>query len=815
MPSLTEPISKPAFGFLLALLFSAPLTAFASKKPAPIDFSAQIRPIISANCYHCHGPDDGSRKAKLRLDLREDAVRERKGGHFVIKPGATDQSELIRRITSTDPGEVMPPPEIGHALKPEQIDVLKQWIQQGAPYAEHWAFQKPVRPALPKVKNTRWAKTHVDRFILSKLEEHKLKPSPQADRHALIRRVSLDLTGLPPTPSEVEQFVKDKSPDAFEKVVDRLLASPAFGEKWARSWLDIARYADSAGYGSDPLRLNIWPYRDWVINALNANMPFDQFTLEQLAGDLLEKPTTNQLVATAFHRNTMTNTEGGTDDEEWRVAAVKDRVNVTVQAWMGLTMGCAQCHTHKFDPITQTEYYQFYAFFNQTEDEDKPDERPTLPIGEGDPETIKALEEKIAELEKAKGPEAKKGLRKAKAELEQAKLAVPIMRELPHDKQRVTRLMNKGNFLDLGDSVAPGVPAALHSWPEGAPTNRIGVARWLMSPDNPLTARVAVNRIWAELFGVGLVETVEDFGTQGTLPSHPELLDWLAMEFMAPLEPVQPLNRYKVKSVRSASNLSTIKQFNELLRPWDQKRLIKLMVLSATYQQSARVTPQLLEKDPRNRLLARAPRPRLDAEMVRDQSLAASGLLSGKIGGPSVYPPQPEGLWRAAFNGQRAYDTSTGEDRYRRGLYTIWRRTVPYPSMATFDAPSRENCTFRRQPTNTPLQAYVTLNDPVYVEAAQALGRRIIKEGGNSIDEKIKFGLELALARPARKQDIAELRKLFETELAHYRAQESEALKLATEPLGSLPEGLSAAEAAAWTVVANVLLNLDGVLTKG
>jgi hypothetical protein len=1153
-PSCRE-IGRLLFVGCVVALGSSFADAAASKDN--VDFSSQVRPVISAKCFACHGPDDKSRKAKLRLDIREQATKEREGV-FPIKPGDLKNSEMIRRITSGNPDEIMPPPKAGHPLKPHEIELLKKWVQQGATYAGHWSFTKPTQPMLPKIKQRSWPKNGIDHFILAKLEGNKLKPSPPADRHALIRRLSLDLIGLPPTPAEVEEFVEDKSRGAYEKVVDRLLGSPAYGEKWARMWLDLARYADSYGYGQDSLRKNTpWQYRDWVINAFNRNMPFDQFTVEQLAGDLLDHPTEEQLVATAFHRNTMTNVEGGTDDEEWRVAAVKDRANVTAQAWMGLTMGCAQCHTHKFDPITQKEYYQFYAFFNQTEDNDQPDETPTMPLPTKEQREkmgrlkneIAALESKIslddpklgsefAEWEKAnksadtwkvvepgefnstkatefqkledhsllvgtnspdkdtytlrfasrlgkatalrlevlpddslkargpgrsdsgnfilsdlrisvkpevsepkrvrfvrielpgkkrilslaevevfsrwenvapKGkatqssvdydgpaeraidgktngdfdakstthtkeekdpwwevdlgeekrldsitvwnrtdgevdsrlagfrllaldaerkevwttqvaaapspnvtlrpdevvigskratatfnqkdyeitrltdnrPDAKDGwgiggdegraqtaifefanplpagevtvrlvqnygshhtigrFRLALTESALPSLAppesvssilnvaaeqrsagqrkdllkwyqkyaattadirkqveplqkqldginppqIPIMRELATEKRRKTRLLNKGNFLDPSDEVSAAIPVSFSAWPVGAPTNRLGVAKWLMSPENPLTARVTANRLWSQTFGTGLVETEEDFGTQGSLPSHPELLDWLAMELRD--------------------------------HGWDLKRFLKMIVMSATYQQTSRVTPDLLQKDPPNRLLSRAPRRRLDAEMIRDQALALSGLLSHKLGGPSVYPPQPDGLWRVAFDGMRSYPTSTGEDRYRRGLYTVWRRTIPYPSMVTFDAPSRETCTFRRLPTNTPLQAYVTLNDPVYIEAAQALGRRLARDGGATTEDRIRFGLNLVLARPPENSQIAELKKLFDTELAHYRDAEKEAVKLATEPLGALPEGLSAAEAAAWTVVANVLLNLDGVLMKG
>jgi hypothetical protein len=567
-------------------------------------------------------------------------------------------------------------------------------------------------------------------------------------------------------------------------------------------WLDLARYADSAGYGSDPLRPNIWRYRDWVIDAFNRNLPYDQFTIEQLAGDLLPKPTVEQRVATAFHRNTMTNTEGGTDDEEWRVAAIKDRVDTTLQVWMGLTMGCAKCHSHKYDPITQQEYYRFYAFFNQTADNDQPDERPTLVAPtEGQPEQIHRIDARIADAKRrlaAPPLVAVRSLRRTPIPVESLALlaeidkleksrpvipAVPVMAELPANQRRKTHLMIKGNFLNPGETVEPGVPGAFLPLPKGATADRLGVAKWLLSPDNPLTARVAVNRYWAALFGTGLVETEEDFGTQGEMPSNPELLDWLATEY-----------------VRLG---------------WDTKAFLKLLVTSATYRQSAKVTSEALAKDPRNRLLSRGPRFRLEAEMVRDQALMLSGLLSHKMHGPSVYPPQPPGLWQAAFNGQRTWATSKGEDRYRRGLYTFWRRTVPYPSMATFDATSRETCTVRRIRTNTPLQAFVTLNDPVYVECAQALARRIVREGGSNTEDRVRFALSLCLCRPPQPEQIKHVLTLFETEREHYRKDIKAALALATDPLGPLPTGMDAADLAAWTVVANVLLNLDAVLMKG
>jgi hypothetical protein len=1061
----------------LALSF---LLVLHSPGATPVDFNRDVRPIISEKCYHCHGPDEEARKAKLRLDIREETLKEREGVRAIV-PGKPEDSELIVRIGSKDPDEVMPPPKEHHTLTAGECDTLRRWIAEGAKYADHWAFVAPRQAPIPELESRTAegrsrgkqgdnpgipkSRNPIDSFISAELAKHSLTLSPAADRPTLIRRLSLDLIGLPPTPDEVRAFVDDAAPDAYERAVDRLLASPHFGERWARMWLDLARYADSSGYGSDFFRLNIWPWRDWVIGAFNRNQPYDQFTIEQLAGDLLPNPTRDQIVATGFHRNTMTNFEGGTPDEEYRVAAVKDRVATTMQVWMGLTAGCAQCHSHKFDPLSQREYYQLFAVFNQTEDADKNDEEPKTPLPTRDEEKRTAdLNARIADLEtklKTTTPElevefttwlahpeqrvnwqpltlapdgtakttlrhitglrvedgadptklkfnarpvdpktsraryvriehdadkllqiaevevfaggvniAPKGkalqsstyadaaasraidgktegaydkgsvahtgngdkkpwwevdlgaptniervvfwnrteaaerikgarlivldekrqpllsrtlenkpsssfdalgtldaaatvfgavlelktpldvggealltitdapataslsitnsalpvrdepkdiwalrtqtgrtpeqrakllayfrplskhdatinkqLADAKAQLAAIKpLQFPIMRELAGDKRRESHMLTKGNYLMPGDVVTAALPVAFNPAPAGA-IDRLALAKWIVSRDNPLTARVAVNRFWAQLFGAGIVESEEDFGTQGTLPSHPELLDWLALDFMD--------------------------------HGWDIKRTIKQMVTSATYRQDAKVAPALLEKDPRDRLLSRYPRRRLGAEEVRDQALAVSGLLSHKLGGPSVYPPQPDGLWNVAFNGgQNKYPTSEGEDRYRRGLYTFWRRTMPNPTMATFDAPSRETCTLRRVPTNTPLQAFVTLNDPVFIECAQALARRIVREGGDDADARLRFGLQLVLARPAADPQVAALRKLLDGELTKYRQAPEDALTLATKPLGPLPPGLDPAEAAAWTAVANVLLNLDAFLTR-
>ncbi|WP_165249538.1 PSD1 and planctomycete cytochrome C domain-containing protein [Paludisphaera soli] len=768
---------------------AATAMSLAARADDRVDYNRDVRPIFSKNCFACHGPDEGDRKADLRLDLRDEAVKASEERDAALVPGDPESSTALERILEADDTLRMPPRKAGPRLAEAEVETLRKWVEQGAEYAEHWALVAPQARLAPAVSDPSWPRSPLDAFILARLDREGMKPSPEADRPTLLRRLSLDLRGLPPTIDEVRAFAADAAPDAYERAVERYLADPAFGERWARPWLDLARYADSAGYGSDPLR-TIWGYRDWLIDALNRNLPYDRFTIEQIAGDLLPNATDRQRAATAFHRNTMTNTEGGTDDEEFRVAAIKDRVDVTFQAWMGLTMGCAKCHSHKYDPISHEEYYSAFAVFNQTADADLPDESPVMPwITPEEAERLKKVDARLAELKAGLdaivGPPAP-ALRDAIAGAEKEKAAVPtlpIMAELPPEKHRVTKILLKGNFLDPGPEVKPGLLKALHAPPEGRPVDRLALAQWLVDRKNPLTARVAANRTWAVLFGSGIVETEEDFGTQGELPSHPELLDRLAVDFMD--------------------------------SGWDVKAMIRRMVTSATYRQSSKAAPEMIEKDPKNRLLARAPRVRLDAESVRDQALAFAGLLGRKVGGPSVFPVQPDGLWQAAFNGQRTWTTSPGVERHRRGLYTFWRRTVPYPSMSAFDAPSREICAVKRVRTNTPLQALVTLNDPVYVEAAQALARRIVREGGSSPEERARYGLEVCLGRPPRDEQVAQLVALHAAQRDRYRADPSAASAIATEPLGPLPEGMDPADLAAWTAVANVLLNLDAVLTRG
>jgi len=765
--------------------------------PVAVSFTRDIKGLLSNRCVRCHGPDAESRQGGgaggLRLDTFEGATADL-GGRAAIVPGRPERSEIIARIMASDPDLVMPPPEAGDRLPAAQVDLVRRWVAEGARYEPHWAYQPVRRPAVPPVHAAEWPRNDVDRFVLARLESEGLAPQPEADRVTLARRLTLDLTGLPPSPEEVDAFVADTRPDAVERLVDRLLADDGYGEHMARQWLDLARYADSAGYADDPPR-TIWGWRDWVVRAYDANMPFDAFTIRQLAGDLLPDATLDDRVATGFHRNTLTNSEGGTIDEEFRTVAIVDRVNTTLGVWMGTTIACCQCHDHKYDPISQREFFGLYAVLNNTADEDRKDEMPVVTIPWEPIDTRRArLQAEIAEIEGMVPPPAKgvveppefrplrehvAGLRKR---LEADRPAtVPVLEELQGAKRRVTRVQLRGNWQNLGDEVAAGVPAVFPParLPEGAGLDRLGLARWLVDPANPLTARVVVNRLWERLFGIGIVSTSEEFGSQGDLPTHPELLDWLASELVA--------------------------------RGWDTRSIVRLLVTSAAYRQASKASPELLARDPENRLVACGPRVRLAAEVIRDQALAAAGLLSRKKGGPSVHPPQPDVGLNAAFGGAIDWKTSGGEDRYRRALYTTWRRSNPYPSMATFDAPSREVCTIRRPRTNTPLQALVTLNDPVYVEAAQALARRMVREGGTATSDRAVRGFRLVLARRPTAGEVDRLVRLHDEACDDFRQHPDRARQMATDPLGPVPPDLDVdvTDLAAWTVVANVILNLD------
>jgi hypothetical protein len=757
-----------------------------------VDFARDVLPVLRANCFQCHG--EKQQLGGLRIDTK---AALRKGGISgkAVLPGRAEQSSLLRRVLGRDGKPRMP---MGFApLAKEQIAALRDWIDQGAEWPEnlvskkHWAYIAPVRPALPVVKQTAWPRNPVDRFILAKLENVGLRPSPEASKETLLRRVSLDLIGLPPTPAERIAFLKDNSPDAYEKVVDRLLNSPHFGERWARPWLDLARYADSNGYEKDNSR-SIWPYRDWVIRALNADMPYDQFTIEQIAGDLLPNATREQKIATGFHRNTMSNEEGGVDQDEARWLTIVDRVGTTGAVWLGTTLACAQCHDHKYDPFSTKDYYRFFAFFeNCTE--------PTLELITPEQETKrKSLQSEAATLEKALKNSSmdKSAQEKTKARLAELRKEIDMLRgpttlifeEKPGNPIPMTYYRVKGSYLNKGELLEAATPGALNTFPKTVPRNRLGLAQWIVSRANPLTARVAVNRFWEQLFGHGLVGTSEDFGTQGERPTHPELLDWLAVEFMEPTQ--------RTFGSRTA-------------QPWSMKALLRTLVTSATYRQSSRVTPMLRERDPYNRLLARGPRFRMEAEMIRDATLSVAGLLSPKIGGPSVFPVQPDGIWNIPYSGEQ-WNTSPGEDRYRRGLYTFWRRTSPYPAFLTFDATSREFCTVRRVRTNTPLQAMTTLNDPAFFEAARALAKRMLHEGGSVPDARVAFGFQCVLSRQPAQAEIRRLTALYNQQWQRYRKDTRSAQTLLGESVASG----DLAERAAWTVVANVLLNLDEFLTK-
>jgi hypothetical protein len=1124
---------------LLLFLSIAPSTLFADE---PVDFNTQIRPLFSNRCFACHGPDEEERAADLRLDTKDGAL------DWAVVPGEPEDSEVYSRIISDDEDIVMPPPGKGDPFSKEEAELIARWIREGANYSRHWAYVKPTRPGVPEGAHP------VDHFIERRLTKEGLKYSPEADRRTLARRVSLDLTGLPPSPEEVDAFVESKDPQAYDKYVDDLLARNSFGEHWARMWLDLARYADSAGYADDVPR-TIWLYRDYVIRSFNENKPFDQFTVEQLAGDLIENASEAQLIATAFHRNTQTNNEGGTNDEEFRNVAVVDRVNTTFATWMGTTMACAQCHTHKYDPITHEEYYRVFAILNQTQDSDKRDERPLLSLFTQEQEREKdELDSQIASLEKslavdkvdaeflaafsdwekslnstswkvlkpanvmatsgadlevqdddsvfasgaiaeteeytleATSPIAKvtavklelltddrlgqsgpardrnlvlneleltsksesngdtqtvrgrfvrlelpgkdrilhvqeiqafavgenvalkgratqsttgfgglaqiaidgdvesksfshtakddpspwwevdlgstqdlshvvvwnrtdnklqsrlngfrlivldeqrktlfekafttapdreleirfDGVRVAKfseasASFEQrdfevskaidgdasknsgwaiaggqgrsheavfrlsyplaanelrltlkqnypnhpigrfrvfvtgsvnpnpalpeaiAKIVatpksdrdsnaqselhqyfakygpqgsatstrigelrkkreaikpestVPILREVAMAERRKTHIHLRGSYLNHGAEVQAGFPVSLAPSPDTDAPNRMTLANWLLSEDNPLTARVAANRFWEKLFGIGIVATSEEFGSQGELPSHPELLDWLAVEF------------------RESG--------------WDTKAMLKLLVTSRAYCQTSHAPKELSARDPANRMFARGPRVRLSAEMVRDQALAVSGLLSSKMYGPPVRPPQPDMGLKAAFGSGLDWNTSEGQDRFRRGIYTTWRRSNPYPSMTTFDAPNREVCTVRRDRTNTPLQALVTLNDPVYIEAAQSLARKM-SAASEATDEKIRSGFKRCLSRLPSDIELRRLVQFFEQAKQRYGKDGELAEKMATDPIGPAPKGSDLVELAALTLTANVLLNLDEILMK-
>ena len=793
-----------------------------------VRYNRDVRPILSENCLACHGPDANKRKAGLRLDVRAVALATREGRPAAIVPGDLAASTLLQRVTAHDANQLMPPPDVKPALNTQQIETLRTWIAEGAFYEEHWAFISPQRTEPPAVRDGIWAKTPVDGFILASLEAQGIAPSPEAGLPTLIRRVYLDLIGLLPPPEAVAAFVADARPEAYEQVVDGLLASPHFGERWGRHWLDAARYADSNGYSIDGPR-SIWKYRDWVIDALNRGLPFDQFVIEQLAGDLLPDATEQQRVATGFHRNTMINQEGGIDPEEFRIAAVIDRTNTTASVFLGLTMACAQCHTHKYDPIEHDEYYRFLAFFNSDDEIDI-----ELPTEEQRPKWAETrariaeltaaaeahlkddLDAKLAawvtglteEAKKAFSAEEQRNLALA-PELRTAKeksklidlykqqdagyqaLLAPIKeaeKELPEvvksmvltkrAQPRETNLFTAGDFTRPAQLVTPGVPRVLNPLPAVENPTRLDLAKWIVDPANPLTARVTVNRMWQHLFGRGIVETENDFGLQGLLPADQELLDWLATDFVA--------------------------------RGWDYKGMLRVMVLSATYRQASNTRPDLATVDPDNRLLARQTRLRLDAEIIRDAALSSSGLLAPAIGGPGVYPPQPDGVMTLGQM-NRTWDTSQGPERYRRGMYTYFWRATPYPSLTVFDAPETLLACTRRNRSNTPLQALTLLNDGAFVEQAQGLARKVLREVPADDARRIQHAFQLCLSRAPAEREHKIVQELLDKSRLRFANSAENAALLAADDFGN---GVTTAELAAWTTVARALLNLDEFITR-
>ncbi|WP_235963871.1 DUF1553 domain-containing protein [Tautonia rosea] len=818
-----RPPRTMAVGWIFLLMVSPlvfPHSGLAEEERS-IDFATEIRPILSDTCVRCHGPDASQRAAGLRLDTPEGALADL-GGYAAIVPGSPEESELFLRITEDMADFRMPPPDSGKSLSDAQVELIRQWIAQGAPWEDHWAFTPPLRPELPAVKESSWVRNPIDAFILAPLEQDGIAPSTEADRATLIRRASLDVTGLPPTPEDVQAFLADDRPDAYEHLIDRLLASPHYGERWGRRWLDNARYADSNGYSIDAPR-EIWLYRDWVIDSLNRDLPFDEFTIDQIAGDLRPDASMPQLVATGFHRNTPINQEGGIDREQFRIESVIDRVNTTGSVWLGLTIGCAQCHDHKYDPISQQDYFQFFAFLNTVDE-------PTIPVASEEDvarrdEVNQAISDYLARIERdpdllnrqhaweigldgagrqkqsqevreafdlpfEKRPADRNRVvfaafidqsddpivaphRTAIATLKQELPKIPttmVVRE--QNVPRTTHFLTAGDFTRPGDPVEPDVPSVLPPLTRSSDTraNRLDLARWLVDPDHPLTARVAVNRLWQAYFGRGIVETDEDFGTQGTLPSHPDLLDWLAVEFVE--------------------------------QGWSLKTMHRLILTSSTYRQSSRLRPDLIDRDPTNRRLARQSRLRLDAELIRDSALVASGLLTETVGGPSVFPPQPDGVMSLGQM-RREWVTDTGPNRFRRGLYTFFWRATPHPLLVGFDAPDATFACTRRTRSNTPLQALMLLNDQAFYEFAQALADRLLAEGPLDDTKRLDLAFRLCLARSP---DPVELDRL-NAFLSEQRSLNS----------GSGDDDHSKtdhSERAAWTAIARVLLNLDEFITR-
>lgn len=737
--------------------------------PDTVSYNFNIRPILSDKCYKCHGPDASKRQANLRLDKPESAfkaLRDNPNAHVLV-PGSPEMSELFRRISTNDTSDMMPPANSNlKRLTPHEVDLIRKWIKQGAKYEKHWAFVPPKSWPVPPVDDKSWVKNPIDNFILKKQEQYGLKPNPEADKEHLLKRLSLDLTGLPPGIEMQNRFLADNSPNAYEKVVDELMKSPAYGEKMALHWMDVARYADSHGYQDDNYRTQ-WPWRDWVIHAYNENLPYDKFVTWQLAGDLMPNATKEQLLATGFNRNHKITEEGGVIDEEYRVAYVTDRTNTFGKALLGVTLECSHCHDHKYDPFSQKEYYQVFAFFNSVKE-------AGLQSTVGGPETY------------AKRPMMQisnddvKDILKFVNKKDTGKLIVSVMGD--SEVYRKTFILKRGNYDSHGDEVQPGTPASIMPFDNKLPKNRLGLAEWLFDKRNPLAARVFVNQTWQQLFGKGIVKSSGDFGMQGDLPTHPELLDWLSVDFMS--------------------------------HGWDMKRLVKQMVMSATYRQSAVITKDKFKLDPDNNLLARGPRYRLPAELIRDLVLASSGLLNPTIGGPSVNPYQPPGLWENATSGRgilASYRQVHGADLYRRGMYTLIKRTVPPVEMAIFDASNRDQCEVKRLRTNTPLQALLMENDPTVLEAARVLAAKLLKDNSQT-NAKITKAFRLIMCRTPNEKELNILTGYYADQLKTLHKKDAQKVLAVGEY--PIPQDLDKVTLAAMMETVDTIYNLEEAITK-
>ncbi|MDO6492353.1 MULTISPECIES: PSD1 and planctomycete cytochrome C domain-containing protein [unclassified Cellulophaga] len=738
--------------------------------PDKIDFTFHVKPIISDRCFICHGPDKNAVEGNFSMVTPEEAYKAlgENLDHYAIVPGDTEKSGMLDRIYSKDPGSIMPPPESNLILTEYEKEILKKWVEQGAEYKDHWAFTPPENQNVPKTKDT-WGNNEIDNFIYQKLEENNLQPSEQAPKEKLLRRVYFDLTGLPPSTKDINNFLQDSSANAYEKVVDKLLESQDYAENMAAEWMDIARYADTHGYQDDFERI-MWPWRDWVINAFNKNIPYNKFVTDQLAGDLIPDASLEQVLATGFNRNHKITYEGGVIPEEYRVEYVEDRITTFGTAFLGLTLECARCHDHKYDPISQKAHFSFFSFFNNI------DEDGLVNGGSG---VIPKPYITITEKEKN---EVLDFVQLQKSDIKE--VPVMVMQEMKTPRQAY--ILNRGLYDQHGEKVYPDTPKTILAYPEEFEKNRLGLAKWLFHKDNPLTARVAVNRFWQRMFGTGIVASSYDFGNQGALPTHPELLDYLALQF------------------RDSD--------------WDTKKMLKLMAMSKTYQQKTVISKEALEKDPENKWLARGPRIRLSAEMIRDQALFVSGLLNKEVGGPSVKPYQPEGIWEETTGGgggsTSSYVLSEGKDLYRKSLYTFWKRTVPPPSMITFDAASRDLCSVKRQETNTPLQALVLLNDPQLIEAARVLASNAIKKE-TSIEKQISYIFQSSTSRLPDETEVTELTNHYNDMLNRVKSNEINTDEYLAIGSYKVDASIAVDNLAALSLTAHTILNLDETITKG